>query len=176
MTDEDICHNIRIAGSHDAALLTQLGVRTFREAFGRYIPPTDMDSYISATYNSAKQMDELTNPLRTCLIAERKGIAVGYAMLYAHEALLIIAGENSIELERLYLLQDSIGCGLGSVLMGECINESRRCSHKSMWLQVWERNERAIAFYRKMGFEGIGIRSKELGKAKGTDLIMARMI
>lgn len=176
MTAEDISHDIRIAGIHDAALLSQLGARTFREAFGRFIPPIDLDSYISATYNPARQMDGLTNPLRKCLIAEREGIAVGYAMLHAHEALPIVAGENPIELERLYLLQDSIGRGLGSVLMCKCIKESRRCSHKTMWLRVWERNERAIAFYRKLGFEGVGVRSKELGKSIGKDLIMARKI
>jgi ribosomal protein S18 acetylase RimI-like enzyme len=173
---EDPSHTIRIAGIRDAALLSQLGARTFREAFGRFIPPMDLDSYISATYNPARQMDELTNPLRKFLIAEREGIAVGYALLHAHEVLPIVAGENPIELERLYLLQDSIGRGLGCLLMCKCIEESRRSAHKSMWLQVWERNERAISFYRKWGFEGVGIRSKELGKSIGKDLIMARKI
>ena len=176
MTAEDPSNDTRIAGIHDAALLSQLGARTFSEAFGRFIPPIDLDSYISATYNPARQMDELANPSRKFLIAEQNGIASGYAMLYAHEALPEVAGENPIELERLYLLQDSIGHGLGFLLMTECIKKSRCCSHKAMWLQVWEQNERAISFYRKLGFEGVGFRSKELGKSIGKDLIMARNI
>ncbi len=176
MTAEDPRHDIRIAGIQDAALLSELGARSFREAFGRFIPPMDLDSYINATYNPAGQMDELTDPLREFLIAESEGLAVGYAMLHAHEALPIVAGENPIELERLYLLQDSIGRGLGSVLMRKCMEESRSCAHKSMWLQVWERNERAIAFYRKWGFECVGVRPKKLGTSIATDWIMARMI
>ena len=153
-----------------------LGAQTFRESFGRFIPPTDLDSYISATYNPARQMEELTNPSRKYLIAEREGNAVGYAMLHAHKALPIVVGENPIELERLYLLHDSIGHGLGHVLVCKCIEESLRSFHKTIWLQVWERNERAVAFYIKQGFESVGVRSKELGKSKGTDLIMARKI
>jgi GNAT superfamily N-acetyltransferase len=121
-------------------------------------------------------MEELTNPSRKCLIAEREGIAVGYAMLHAHKALPIAAGENPIELERLYLLHDSIGHGLGYVLACKCIEESRRSFHDAIWLQVWERNERAIAFYKKLGFESFGVGSKELGTSKGTDLIMARLL
>ncbi|WP_286677870.1 N-acetyltransferase [Candidatus Aquicultor secundus] len=81
-----------------------------------------------------------------------------------------------MELERLYLLHDSIGRGLGSALMSECIEESRRSARKSMWLQVWERNERAIGFYEKWGFKGVGVRSKELGNSTGKDLVMAREI
>jgi len=45
-----------------------------------------------------------------------------------------------------------------------------------MWLQVWERNERAIGFYEKWGFKGVGVRSKELGNSTGKDLVMAREI
>jgi ribosomal protein S18 acetylase RimI-like enzyme len=45
-----------------------------------------------------------------------------------------------------------------------------------MWLQVWERNERAIAFYKRWGFEVVGVGSKELGNSTGTDLIMVRML
>lgn len=176
MTAEYLNHNIRIAGAQDAALLSQLGAQTFREAFGPHIPPLDMDSYVSATYNSARQMDELSDPSRKFLIAEREGIAVGYAILHAHEALSIVACDNPIELERIYLLQNSIGRGLGYVLACKCIEESRLSFHKSIWLRVWERNERAIVFYRKLGFETVGVRSKELGKSKGTDLIMARAI
>lgn len=176
MTAEEPGHNIRIAGIHDAALLSQLGGRTFREAFGRFIPPMDLDSYVGATYNPARQMDELTDPFRKFLIAEQEGVVVGYAMLHARGAPPAVAGENPIGLERLYLLQDSIGCGLGSALMRECMEESRRCGHKAMWLQVWERNERAIACYRKWGFDCIGTTTKKLGASIGKDWIMVRKI
>jgi GNAT superfamily N-acetyltransferase len=176
MITKDSGHDIRVAGILDATLLSQLGARTFREAFGLFIPHIYLDSYISTTYNPARQMAELTDPARKCLIVEREGTAVGYALLHTHEALAEVEVENPVELERLYLLQDFSGHGLGSLLMNECIKESRRSSHKGMWLQVWERNERAIVFYRKLGFETVGFRSKLVGKLTGRDLIMTRAI
>ena len=169
-------YNIRIASIADAALLAQLGVQTFREAFGRFIPPADLEAYLGATYSPARQMDELTNPSKILLIIESEGLAVGYAMLHAREAPPVAATENAIELARLYLLHDAIGHGLGAALMSKCIEESRRRAHQAIWLQVWERNERAIAFYKKWGFEAVGIGYKELGDTTGTDLIMARML
>ena len=173
MTTNDAGHIIRIASRRDAALLSQLGARAFREAFGRYIPPMDLHSYISATYSPARQMDELANSSMKYFIAELEGLAVGYAMLHAYEAIPIVTGENPVELKRIYLLHDFTGRGLGAALMCKCMEASRLCAHKSMWLQVWERNERAIAFYRKWGFECVGEISKELGKSVGRDLIMS---
>jgi ribosomal protein S18 acetylase RimI-like enzyme len=176
MTTEDANYVISIASIADAELLAHLGEQTFREAFGRFIPPADLDSYLGATYSPAKQVDELSNPAKTLLVIESEGLAVGYAMLHAHEVSPVAASENTIELARLYLLQGSIGRGIGSALMGECIEESRRRAHQAIWLQVWERNERAIAFYKRWGFEAVGVGSKELGDSTGTDLIMVKMM
>lgn len=176
MTAKDGNYAIRIAGVADAELLAQLGVQTFRDAFGRFIPPEDLEAYIVATYSTSIQMDELANSAKTFLIVESEGLAVGYAMLHAHEAPPVAVIENATELARLYLLRDSIGYGIGSALMRECTEESQRRAHQAIWLQVWERNERAIVFYKKWGFEVVGVGSKELGDSTGTDLIMVRTL
>ena len=43
-----------------------------------------------------------------------------------------------------------------------------------MWLGVWERNARAIAFYAKWGFIDIGDHVFMLGSDRQTDRIMWR--
>jgi len=43
-----------------------------------------------------------------------------------------------------------------------------------MWLGVWERNLRAIAFYAKCGFIDVGSHVFELGSDLQTDRIMWR--
>jgi ribosomal protein S18 acetylase RimI-like enzyme len=45
-----------------------------------------------------------------------------------------------------------------------------------MWLGVWERNERAIAFYRKWAFREFGSHAFLLGKDLQNDLLMARPV
>jgi len=43
-----------------------------------------------------------------------------------------------------------------------------------LWLDVWERNSRAIAFYRKWGFVKVGTQDFRLGEDVQHDLLMAR--
>jgi hypothetical protein len=70
-------HSIRIADIDDAALLSQLGARTFREAFGHLLLIDALDSYTAATYTPESQMDELSRPSRRFLIVEVEGHAAG---------------------------------------------------------------------------------------------------
>jgi ribosomal protein S18 acetylase RimI-like enzyme len=42
-----------------------------------------------------------------------------------------------------------------------------------IWLGVWERNGRALAFYRKFGFEVFGDHVFQFGRDPQRDLIMA---
>ena len=176
MKSDNPSHTIRIATVDDAALLAELGARTFREAFAPFLPPSDLESYVTAMYNPALQTEELANPLRKFLIVEHDGAAAGYALLLAHELNPAAPCENPVELERLYLLQSSVGRGLGSLLMRACIEESRRGGHTSMWLQVWEGNTRAMTFYRKMGFGSVGEKEKMVGTQTSRDIIMARKL
>jgi ribosomal protein S18 acetylase RimI-like enzyme len=43
-----------------------------------------------------------------------------------------------------------------------------------LWLGVWEHNAKAIAFYRKFGFEAVGEHVFAVGSDMQRDLIMAR--
>jgi diamine N-acetyltransferase len=176
MTRKDLKYRLRTAGIHDGALLSELGARAFSEAFEHYIPYYAMKAHIAATYNHARQMDELTNPAKKFLIAEADGLAVGYALLHSHEPPPVVRDLKPVELARLYLLQGFIGRGLGRALMLESMEESRRSGHESIWLAVLMRNERALAFYRNFGFETVGTRANNPDSSGGDDLIMTRML
>ena len=45
---------------------------------------------------------------------------------------------------------------------------------RTLWLGVWERNERAIAFYRKCGFRDAGTHVFTLGRDRQRDLVLER--
>ena len=44
---------------------------------------------------------------------------------------------------------------------------------RTLWLGVWERNARAIAFYAKCGFADVGAQPFTLGADVQTDRVMA---
>ena len=166
--------SIRRATLADADLLAELGARTFSETFAHLNTPEDMDAYLSEAFTAARLCDELADDASTFWLAEVGGEAAGYAKLHAGEAPPCVAGERPVELVRLYVLRKWLGAGVGQALMRECVEEARRRGHRAMWLGVWERNDRAQAFYRKWGFRRVGEHVFQLGSDAQTDWLMER--
>ena len=167
---------IRRGKASDAALLAELGARTFSETFAPNNSPEDMAAYLATAFSPAQQTTELADRETLFLIAESAGVAVGYAMLRSGNVLENVTGVNPIELVRLYVSQNHLGSGVGAALMQACIDEARRRGHKTLWLGVWEHNARAQAFYRKWNFTEIGTHVFQLGDDPQTDLLMQRSI
>lgn len=168
--------SIRRGNARDAALLADLGARTFAETFAPDNSPEDMTAYLKTAFSPAQQRTELADRETSFLIAESNGVAVGYAMLRSGNVLENVTGENPIELVRLYVSQDRLGSGVGAALMQACIREASERGHRTLWLGVWERNARAQAFYRSWNFTEIGTHVFQLGNDPQTDLLMQRTI
>jgi ribosomal protein S18 acetylase RimI-like enzyme len=167
---------IRRANREDASLLVELGARTFAETFATDNSPEDMAAYLAASFNLAQQMAELVDPPSTFLIAEVGGLAVGYAKLHAGEPAEGVDGAKPVELVRLYVSREWLGRGVGEALMRACIDEARQAGHSSIWLGVWERNDRAQAFYRKWNFRTVGEHVFQLGSDPQRDILMERAV
>jgi ribosomal protein S18 acetylase RimI-like enzyme len=158
----------------DAALLSELGARTFSETFAADNTSEDMAAYIATSFNVARQTAELEDPASTFLIAEVDRSAAGYAKLHDGEPEECVEGPKPIELVRLYVLRDWLGRGIGEQLMRACLDEARQAGHETIWLGVWERNGRAQAFYRKWNFRTIGEHIFQLGSDLQRDFLMER--
>ena len=172
---------IRRGKAGDAALLAELGARTFSETFAPDNSPEDMTAYLASAFSHEHQTAELADATSLFLIAETDGVATGYAMLRQDvesfsSRLDSISGDKPIELVRLYVSQASLGSGVGAALMQACIEEAKQRGHKTLWLGVWERNARAQAFYRKWNFREIGTHIFQLGNDPQTDILMQRDI
>jgi ribosomal protein S18 acetylase RimI-like enzyme len=60
--------------------------------------------------------------------------------------------------------------------MSECLQFARENNSKWVWLGVWENNERAIAFYKRWGFERFNEHIFMLGNDAQTDWLMKKSI
>ena len=60
--------------------------------------------------------------------------------------------------------------------MNASIDRIRERGSDLVWLGVWERNPRAISFYRKNGFVEVGSHVFRLGNDPQRDIIMARSV
>lgn len=160
----------------DAALLSELGARTFSETFAADNTPEDLAAYVATSFNVAQQTAELKDPGSIFLIAEVNGQAAGYAKLHDGSPEKGVEGATPIELVRLYVSRDWLGRGVGEQLMRACLDEARKAGHETIWLGVWERNARAQAFYRKWNFRAVGEHMFQLGADLQRDILMERTL
>lgn len=167
---------IRNVTSKDAELLTELGARTFAETFAADNTAANMTAYLAAAFNVKQQERELSDPDRFFKIAEIDDVPVGYALLRAGNGPAAITGEKPVELVRLYASQSVIGTGVGAALMKACLDESVSRGFDTIWLGVWEHNQRAQAFYRKWQFVEVGTHFFLLGDDEQRDLLMQKSL
>ncbi len=167
---------IRRASQDDTELIIELGARTFLDAFGLDNNPEDMEKYITSAFNPAQIASELSDPASIFLLAYIAEKPVGYAKLQADEAPDCVRGFKPIELVRIYVEQGVMGKGYGAALMKACIEEAWQMGYETLWLGVWEYNERAQIFYRKWGFIQVGSKKFMIGSDVQQDLVMARSV
>ncbi len=180
--------SIRQAGFTDAAMLAALGRRTFEEAFADQNTPENLAAYISEAYTTEQFAKELRDENSVFYVARLNQTPVGYAKLRKNgiPENSLPAGEAGIfentqtprlampcmELQRIYVLRENIGTGTGKRLMEQCLQTARQHGCATLWLGVWERNEKAIAFYGKWGFTVFGSHIFHVGNDPQTDLLM----
>ena len=88
----------------------------------------------------------------------------------------IEAGPNSIELQRIYLLASEKGNGYGRLQIEKCIELAKNDGYTTIWLGVWEKNEHALGFYKKMGFELFSDHIFDFGGDPQRDFLMRKGI
>ena len=81
---------------------------------------------------------------------------------------------GEVELARFYVRRVHHGRGVAQTLMDAVTAHARALGATQLWLGVWERNARAIAFYRKCGFVQCGTQPFLLGSDLQTDWVMRR--
>ena len=163
---------IRRAVLQDHRLIATLGRDTFVDSFGADNHPQDMAKYLAQSFSPRIQADQLAQPGSLFLIAESGEQPVGYARLVAAPSPSCIDASKPIKLERLYADKQWIGRGVGSALIDACIAEAKALNCDGIWLGVWDKNERAIQFYRRWGFAQKGTQPFTLGHDRQNDLVM----
>lgn len=164
---------IRPAGIEHAALLAERGRETFLCAFDGQIEQSDLVAFADKRYGLEQQHAELADPDTVFFIARAGEEFAGYAKLCSSSPPPDVTSSAAIELERLYLPPKWFGTGVAQALMDACLAEARNQFCDVMWLDVWDGNARAQAFYRKYGFSLVGERPYVVGTSTQLHLLMA---
>ena len=170
---------LRVATPADAAPLARLAARLFAEAFAADNTPEDMAGYLASAFTEERQRRELEDPGSRVWIAVPPRAAApedvaGYAQVRRAAGPACVTARRPAELARLYVDRAWHGRGVANALMDACLAQAEAWECDGVWLGVWERNARAIAFYERRGFRRVGTQTFLLGRDVQTDLVMER--
>lgn len=167
---------IRRSEPSDALRLAELAELTFRNTFEANNTPDDMTLHCATHYGEAIQGREITDPKMATPVCEHDGQLVGFAQLRWGHIPDCIKAERPAEIQRLYVREAWHGKGVAQDLMAESIALAQAADADQVWLGVWERNPRAIAFYTKWGFSAVGDHIFAVGTDPQRDIIMSRAV
>jgi len=174
--DPATCPVIRRATRDDLADLVRVARESFFAAYCAIDDPDDVRAYAERHFTAevfAAAIEDSSGLLAVLLDA---GEITGYALLVESAAPNGVTGNQPVELSRLYLLADRIGRGHGAALLAHALDWAAESGFDTLWLGVYDRNERAMAFYRRFGFEVVGTRPFDWHGEIYHDPVMARAV
>src|SRR5262245_54929225 len=164
---------IRDATAADIEVLVELAQNTFRDAYRHIDDPDDIEEYVTTEFTPGAFASILSDRDSILLVALQAQRHVGYVHIRLSSAPSCVTGPAPIELVRIYLRQETIGQGYGGLLMQAVHAQARRLGCATIWLGVYERNQRALDFYRRWGFVDVGTKDFRYAGKIYADPIMA---
>lgn len=147
---------IRPIGLAEVESLAQLSRNTFIESHGHSAEEKHIQHYLNLNFS----LEKLSRDLQDSRIFFNKVYVndelAGYSKLIINEANAFSRLEPIAKFERIYLLKDFYGLGLGELLLEHNIEIAKLHKQKGLWLFVWTENEKGLRFYQKSKFTPIG--------------------
>lgn len=168
--------SIRKCSEIDLAELQQLAINTFSTAFSHMNTAETMEKYLKDSFNSEKLLSELQNENSSFYFVYFDNVLAGYIKLNEFEAQTDIKETTSFEIERIYVKKEFSGKGIGSKLIEFSVKQAQQKNKEYVWLGVWEKNKKAIEFYKRNGFAKSGEHIFVMGDEAQTDFIMKKNI
>ncbi len=167
---------IRPAAEADLGALASLAATTFEEANRDSTDPADLEAIVRNT-RSREYFDSVLGD-DDILLLEDDGRPIGYAQF--GDVKLPLEREfrapRDQYLERLYVLAQYHGRGLGRRLLRAALTHPRLAAAANVWLNVWSRNATAIGLYESEGFRVVDQYDFHLpsGETGDPELVMMR--
>jgi len=163
---------VRKIDLEDLSQLQKIGKTTFAETFAEHNTKEDLEKYLDESFSNEKLSSELNNPHSSFYFAEIENNVVGYLKINFGASQTELKDNEALEIERIYVLQAFHGKKLGQALYEKANSIAKEMKVNYVWLGVWEKNNKAIQFYKKNGFVPFDTHIFKLGNDEQTDIMM----
>ncbi len=161
----------------DAGHFAGLAQATFLESYAGIIDGGDILLHRRLVQTEAAYEADLANAEIDLFLAvlDPGEAPVGFAMLSPPD-LPVELSPDDLELKRIYVLHRFHGTGLAQRLMAAVLEAATARGAKRVLLGAYGENHRAIAFYRRHGFEQVGTRLFRVGETDYDDVVLAKVL
>ena len=134
-------------GLNDQAELREVCVTSYTAAFASHWKAGGLQWYLQDQFGIERIKRDLLDDDILYYFINVKGLRTGFLKIK------VFSGELQAELEKLYLLPEHIGAGIGTKAMSLALQELKYRALRRVFLFVLADNQGAIDFYRRLGFD-----------------------
>lgn len=167
---------IKRVAVNDVAALQRIGTLCFLQTFSAYNSAGNMEKYLKDSFATDKLVSQIDSEGSLFYFALLDEEPIGYLKLNTGSLQTELQDNNALEIERIYVLADYHGKGVGQLLYKLAIEIAEARKSAYVWLGVWEHNHRAINFYQKNGFQEFNKHLFKLGDEEQTDIMMRKIL
>lgn len=148
--------------------------QTFFETFSEQNSEENMRIFLDKAYSEEKLKSEIEDKESETFLAVENQKTLGVLKINTGNAETESGLENSLEIQRIYILKESKGLGIGTVFINLAEKKARELGVSFIWLGVWEKNFPAQKFYTDKGFRRFSEHAFVLGDDIQTDFLMKK--
>lgn len=163
---------LKKANTDDLIALQKISIETFSSTYSSLNSQENMKLYVSESLSDFQLMAEIRSSSSEFYLAYKDSCLIGYCKLNFPDKRKKPIDNNSMEIERIYLLEKYHGNGYGKDLFESIIEIARARNIDRIWLGVWSKNTVAIKFYKKLGFIKFDQHLFKLGKDEQLDYLL----
>ncbi|MEM6320623.1 MAG: GNAT family N-acetyltransferase [Bacteroidota bacterium] len=136
----------------DLRLLQQIAQEAYTKNFASHWEADGLAWYLNDQFGDERLQADLNNSNIAYFFIKKEREAIGFVKVKLASKLADFPLDTTAELEKMYILPDHKGKGLGKRILSNIIEKMRRQNKKIFFLCVIDTNEAAIHFYKKLGF------------------------
>jgi ribosomal protein S18 acetylase RimI-like enzyme len=169
---------IKAVQSNELPILIQIARDTFIHNYAHLNDPVYFQQYLDRSFELTQFQAEWADPHTLFYWAIVDGIHAGYCKFRTEATVegLEEAGNQVLEIQRIYVLDSHQKLGLGKRMLEKAIEIARQKGYSWIWLGVWKDNPKAIAWYQAQGFEAFGEHIFWMGEDPQTDWLMRKKV
>lgn len=153
-----------------------MSIETFNDTFKDHNSPENMTAYLEKAFTEYQLEKELSNKASEFYFIYNNDVIAGYLKVNVNDVQSEPMGDETLEIERIYIRQPFQGRGLGKFLINKAVELAEAQNKSSIWLGVWDKNDNAIGFYKNIGFVQTGAHSFYMDEEEQIDVIMTKIL